>query len=83
VSICACALFGGCARLTLRPGSIDMQDVIAQQGRDPTHSWRLRTDLELSVIGRNLFSGGHGEFTDPATRTQFGQDIFFKVEYRV
>ncbi|TMH74429.1 MAG: TonB-dependent receptor, partial [Betaproteobacteria bacterium] len=30
-------------RLTLRPGSTDTADVIAQQGRDPTHTWMLRS----------------------------------------
>ena len=111
-------------RLTLRPGSTDTADVIAQQGRDPTHTWMLRSsfdlpyrtefdaivrrvsalsapavpgytavdlragwrarrDLELSLTGENLFSGGHGEFADRATRTRFGQGVFFKVACRV
>jgi iron complex outermembrane receptor protein len=111
-------------RLTLKPGSTDTADLNAQQGRDPTHTWMLRSsfdfpyrtefdaiarrvsalsfpvvpgytavdlragwrarrDLELSVTGENLFSGGHAEFTDPRTRTQFGQVVFFKVECRV
>jgi iron complex outermembrane receptor protein len=111
-------------RLALSPGGNDTADVIAQPGRDPTHTWRLRSSfdfpyrteldaivrrvsglsvptvpaytavdlragwrlrsgLELSVTGRNLFSGGHGEFTDPATRTYFGQDVFFKLACRL
>jgi iron complex outermembrane receptor protein len=111
-------------RLALRPGSSDMADVIAQQGRDPTHSWMLRSwldlprrtevdamlrrvgalsdpavpaytafdlrvgwkprsDLELSIAGRNLFAGAHAEFTDPATRTDFGPDVFFKAVWRL
>ena len=110
-------------RLTLRPGSTDTLDLNAQQGRDPTHTWmlrssfdfpyrtqldaivrrvsglsdpavsayttvnlragwRVRRDLELSVTGENLFYGGHAEFTDPMTRTQFGQVVFFKVACR-
>jgi len=111
-------------RLTLRPGSSDIADVKAQQGRDPTHTWMLRSsfdfpyrtefdaivrrvsglsdpvvpgytavdlragwrtwrDLELSLTGENLFSGGHAEFTAPTTRTQFGQAVFFKAACRV
>ena len=45
--------------------------------------WRARRDLELSITGRNLLSGGHGEMTDPATRTRFGQDVFFKIAWRL
>jgi len=111
-------------RLTLRRGSTDTTDLNAQQGRDPTHTWMLRSsfdfayrtqldaivrhvsglsdpavpaytivdlragwrargDLELSLTGENLFSGGHAEFTDPMTRTRFGQVVFFKVACRV
>jgi iron complex outermembrane receptor protein len=44
--------------------------------------WRPRRDLELSITGQNLFSGGHAEFTDPATRTQLGRGVFFKVVSR-
>jgi iron complex outermembrane receptor protein len=115
-------------RLTLRPGSVDEAEPVAQQGADPTHSWTLRSsfdlpyrveldamlrrisglshptppfysvpaytgfdlragwkprgDLELSITGRNLLSGGHGELLDPATRSRFGQDVFFKVAWR-
>jgi iron complex outermembrane recepter protein len=115
-------------RLTLAPGSNDRGDLVNQQGSDPTHTWMMRSsldlpyrteldaivkrvsalshplqpaysvpayttidlragwkalrDLELSLTGRNLFSGGHGELTDPATRTRFGQDVFFKAECR-
>ncbi len=45
--------------------------------------WRALRDLELSITGRNLFSGGHGEMSDPATRTRFGQDVFFKLACRL
>lgn len=42
-------------------------------------AWRPRPDLELSVTGQNLFDGGHGEFTDVATRTEIGRSVFFKI----
>lgn len=39
--------------------------------------------VALVLIGsgmeQNLFSGGHAEFTDPATRPQFGRSVFLKV----
>jgi iron complex outermembrane receptor protein len=34
-------------RLTVRPGSIDAPDAAVQQGRDPTHSWMLRSSFDL------------------------------------
>ncbi|HEX4599725.1 MAG TPA: TonB-dependent receptor, partial [Burkholderiaceae bacterium] len=43
--------------------------------------WRARSDLEISIAGRNLLSGGHGELTDPLSRSRFGQDVFFKVAW--
>ena len=33
----------------------------------------------LSVTGQNLFGGEHAEFTAPATRSQFGPSVFFKI----
>jgi iron complex outermembrane receptor protein len=46
---------------------------------DIRYGWRPRRDLELSVTGQNLFGGEHAEFTEPATRTQFGRSVLFKV----
>jgi len=37
-------------------------------------------DVELSITGENLFSGGHAEFTDPMTRTRFGQVVFSRSQ---
>jgi iron complex outermembrane receptor protein len=46
---------------------------------DLRYGWRPRRDLELSVTGQNLFGGEHAEFTAPATRSQLGRSVFFKV----
>lgn len=46
-------------RFELRPGSNDAPDLIAQRGRDPRRSWRLRSSLDLSR---------HGEFDVVARR---------------
>ena len=42
-------------------------------------AWQARPELELSVSGRNLFDGGHGEFTDPLTRSEFGPGVFVRL----
>src|SRR5260221_4210138 len=45
--------------LGLKPGSNDLADVVAQLGRDPKRSWRLRSSLDLprgefDVIARRV-----------------------------
>lgn len=110
-------------RLRLKAGSTDTADSVAQEGRDPAHSWMLRSslnlarqteidatvrhvaalsdptvpsytavdvrlgwkprsDLELSIAGHNLLGSEHAEFGDPATRTEVGRSVFFKVVTR-
>jgi iron complex outermembrane receptor protein len=44
--------------------------------------WRPFAGLELSITGRNLTGGGHGEFTDVSTRTEFGPAVFAKAEWQ-
>jgi iron complex outermembrane receptor protein len=56
--------------------------VAAYTAVDVRLGWTPRRDLELSITGQNLFSGGHAEFTDPATRTQLEPGVFFKVVSR-
>jgi len=54
-------------------------EVPAYTTGDLRYGWRPRRDLELSVTGQNLFGREHAEFTAPATRSQFGRSVFFKV----
>jgi iron complex outermembrane receptor protein len=44
--------------------------------------WRPRAGVELSLTGRNLTGGGHGEFSDVATRTEFGPALFARAEWQ-
>jgi iron complex outermembrane receptor protein len=46
---------------------------------DARLGWKISRNLELSLTGQNLFDGGHAEFTDPVTRTEFERSVFFKV----
>jgi iron complex outermembrane receptor protein len=43
--------------------------------------WRPRPDLELSLSGRNLADGGHGEFTTVAFRAEIGRSIYASVRW--
>jgi iron complex outermembrane receptor protein len=45
--------------------------------------WQLRSNLDLSLSGENLLGGGHGEFTDVATRTDFKRAVFLKLLCRL
>jgi iron complex outermembrane receptor protein len=38
--------------------------------------WRLTPGLELSLSARNLGDGGHGEFTNVATRAEIGRSYY-------
>jgi len=53
--------------------------VPAYSAVDVRLGWRVRSDLELSVTGQNLFGSGHSEFTDPVTRTEFQRSVLFKI----
>ena len=43
--------------------------------------WRPSRNVELSVVGRNLVGGGHGEFTSETTRTEIGRSYYVGVRW--
>lgn len=60
---------------TLRHASaLSNPDVPAYTSWDLRVGWRPRPDLELWLSGQNL-DGGHGEFTDVATRSELKRSI--------
>jgi len=46
---------------------------------DARLGWRPRKNLEVSLIGENLLGGGHGEFTDIATRTEVDRTVALRL----
>jgi outer membrane receptor for ferrienterochelin and colicin len=44
--------------------------------------WQVAAGVEVSLTGRNLGDGGHGEFTDAATRAEIGRAIYAGVTWR-
>jgi iron complex outermembrane receptor protein len=42
---------------------------------DVRWGWRATPTLELSLVGRNIFDDGHGEYTAIATRAEIGQSV--------
>ncbi|MGH9423348.1 MAG: TonB-dependent receptor plug domain-containing protein, partial [Thermoanaerobaculia bacterium] len=56
--------------------------VPAYSAVDVRFGLKLRRGTEISITGRNLFDGGHGEFADIATRTQIGRSVFLSYVSR-
>jgi len=44
--------------------------------------WRPRAGLELSLIGQNLLGGSHAEFSNAATRSEFGRSYSARLTAR-
>ena len=49
---------------------------------DARLGWRVRRDLELSVLVQNLFDHDHIEFGTPGTASEIGRSVFFKAVWR-
>jgi iron complex outermembrane recepter protein len=48
---------------------------------DMRFGWRLSPNVEVSVIGQNLFDSKHAEFSAPLTRSEFRRSGFVKFLY--
>jgi len=70
--------------LTLRyVGALSQPVVPSYTALDLRLGWQLSSKVDLSIAGQNLLGGGHGEFTDVATRTDFKRAVFMKLECRL
>jgi iron complex outermembrane recepter protein len=63
-------------------GAMALPAVPSYRALDLRWGWRPDARLEVSLSGRNLLGGGHGEFGDVTTRTHFQREWFANVEYR-
>ncbi len=62
----------------LKPGSNDAGDLMAQQGRDPRRSWRLRSSLDLPWRSEfDLTARRVSERSDPAVPAYSAVDLRF------
>src|SRR5206468_7371539 len=46
---------------------------------DARLAWRFRRNLEISLVGQNLWDNRHPEFGDPATRQEIPRSVYGKV----
>jgi iron complex outermembrane receptor protein len=58
--------------------ALDNPAIPAYWALDARFGWRLRRNLELSVVGRNL-NGGHGEYGALATRAELDRALWVKL----
>jgi iron complex outermembrane recepter protein len=58
-----------------RVASLPQADVPAYTAVDARYGWRLSRELELSVVGQNLFDPGHAEFAAAPGRSEIGRSI--------
>jgi iron complex outermembrane receptor protein len=61
-----------------RVAALDNPAVPAYWALDARFGWRLRRNLELSVVGRNL-NGSHGEYGPLATRAELDRALWVKL----
>jgi iron complex outermembrane receptor protein len=64
-----------------RVGALPNPNVPAYTAVDVRLAWRLRHELELAVVGQNLFDSGHPEFGNAATRSEMARGAYVKVKW--
>jgi iron complex outermembrane receptor protein len=77
------SLFGrGEFDLALRHvGALPNPAVPAYTAVDVRYGRKLRPDLELSVVGTDLFDPAHPEFGVPGARSEIGRALFLKLQW--
>ncbi|MES2932144.1 MAG: TonB-dependent receptor [Pseudomonadota bacterium] len=69
--------------LTLRhSGRLDKPLVPSYTALDLRYGWKIRRDLELSLVGQNLLAGSHAEYGAEPGRSVFDRSLFVKLVWR-
>jgi iron complex outermembrane receptor protein len=64
-----------------RVGELPHPIVPAYTAVDVRYAWRVRPDLELSLLGQNLFDRSHPEFNALPGRSEFERGIFLRARW--
>lgn len=48
---------------------------------DLRYGWKVNRNLELSIVGQNLFDPKHAEFSNPASRPEYDRTVFAKAQW--
>jgi iron complex outermembrane receptor protein len=63
-------------------GSLSRPAVPAYTTMDMRYAWKIRRDLELSVVGQNLLDRAHPEFGAAPGRSEYERSVFVKLLWR-
>ena len=64
-----------------RVGALPNPSVPAYTAADIRIAWRVLRELELAVVGQNLFASSHVEFGNPATASEMARGAFAKLKW--
>ena len=64
-----------------RVGALPNPSVPAYTAVDVRFAWRLLRELELALVGQNLFASSHAEFGDAATRSEMARGAYAKLRW--
>ena len=64
-----------------RVGALPNPSVPAYTAVDVRYAWRLLRELELALIGQNLFASSHAEFGNAATRSEMARGAYAKLRW--
>ena len=62
-------------------GTLPNPSVPAYTAVDVRYAWRVRSDLELSILGQNLFDESHPEFNAMPGRSEFERGVFVQARW--
>jgi iron complex outermembrane receptor protein len=48
---------------------------------DARYAWQMSRELQVSVVGRNLFDASHPEFNGAPTRSEFERSVFLQLRW--
>ncbi len=64
-----------------RVGALPSPSVPAYTAVDVRYAWRLLRELELALVGQNLFASSHAEFGNAATRSEMARGAYAKLRW--
>ncbi len=64
-------------------GSLASPAVPAYTTMDMRYGWKIRRDLELSVVGQNLLDRSHPEYGAAPVRSEYERSVFVKLLWRI